>query len=398
MGKVRRILPVLVFILLLQRAGMAEQPIHWDASIDSAKAAAARSHRLVLVFFSASWCSACHGLEDDLRNQPGAVATLEANFVPVKVSYDYFPNTAKQYGVTRLPTTVILVPNAAGDVLAVLPERMPVDEYLAKLNKVAADGKKREAGVYAQIQASPSIGSPAGQGVGLGPVAANSTPATPVATAKPVDPFRPPVGIAQNNPATAPALPTMSPALSSTPPVGQNPVARPNNTPPAGSMVGAAPPVNSNAAVVGSARLPEGRPPEEVKPVAKPVVQPAPTLGLDGYCPVQLVEKSRWQKGQKAWGAIHRGRIYLFVGIEERRRFMAAPDRYAPVNSGDDVVLAVEQGRSVPGFREHGVQFENHIYLFADEASLGKFRSNPHYYADRALQAIRPVSETAALR
>jgi YHS domain-containing protein len=61
-------------------------------------------------------------------------------------------------------------------------------------------------------------------------------------------------------------------------------------------------------------------------------------------------------------------------------------------------VLAIEQGRAVPGFREHGVQFEGHVFLFADEASLEKFRSNPHYYAERALQAIRPASGSTALR
>ena len=95
-------------------------------------------------------------MENDLRNQPGAVAALEANFVPVKINYDYYPNTAKQYGVTRLPTTVILAPNARGEVLAVIPEYMPVGQYLSTLNKVAADAKRRQAGVFAQIPGQPA--------------------------------------------------------------------------------------------------------------------------------------------------------------------------------------------------------------------------------------------------
>ena len=112
MGKARRLLPALVWMLFVNQAAVGQQPIHWEATIDSAQSAARQSNRLVLVLFSAPWCTACHHLENDLRNQPGAVAALEANFVPVKINYDYYPNTAKQFGVTRLPTTVILAAGA----------------------------------------------------------------------------------------------------------------------------------------------------------------------------------------------------------------------------------------------------------------------------------------------
>ena len=101
MGKARRFLPVFVVFFLVQRAAIGQQPLHWDATIESAKAAASQSNRLVLVLLLAPWCTACHHLENDIRNQPGAVSALEANFVPVKINYDYYPNTAKQYGVTR---------------------------------------------------------------------------------------------------------------------------------------------------------------------------------------------------------------------------------------------------------------------------------------------------------
>ncbi|MEI8373418.1 MAG: thioredoxin domain-containing protein [Planctomycetota bacterium] len=322
MGKARQFLPALMLLFFVQRIAAGQQPLHWEATIDSAKAAASQSNRLVLVVFSAPWCTACHHLENEIRNQPGVAAALEANFVPVKINCDYYKNTAKQYGVTRLPTTVILAPSAQGEVLAVI-EYLPVDQYLSKLNKVAADAKRRDAGVFAQIQPSPPVGTPAAMG-------------------------QPPV-----------SLP--SPVMGQSPSMGQPPVA------------GATPPAN-------------------IKPAANPL------LGLDGFCPVQLMENSRWQAGKKAWGAIHRGRTYLFTGVEERGRFLADPDRYAPVSSGGDVVLLLEEGRSVSGFREHGLQFDGHIYLFADEGTLDKFRSNPRYYADRALQTLRPAAQTAEVR
>ena len=188
--------------------------------------------------------------------------------------------------------------------LAVIPEYMPINQYLLKLDKVAVDARRPNAGVFAQIPVSPAVGSPA----------------------------------------------AFSPAADAP------------KTPP---------------------------------PIKRPV---NPLLGLDGYCPVQLVENSRWQPGQRAWGAIHRGRTYLFAGAEERDRFLANPDRYAPVSSGDDVVLLLESGRSVSGYRAHGLQFDGHVYLFAAEATLEKFRSNPRYYADRALQALKQAPQTAGMR
>jgi YHS domain-containing protein len=110
---------------------------------------------------------------------------------------------------------------------------------------------------------------------------------------------------------------------------------------------------------------------------------------LDGYCPVSLVEKQQWLMGDRRWGAIHRGRTYLFKGPEEQRRFFTDPDRYAPAISGNDVVLATEQGQAAPGQREHGVFFGSRIYLFSSEGTLEKFAKNPGLYANQAIGAVR---------
>jgi protein disulfide-isomerase len=344
----RHILPV-VLLLFIQAAAFGQQAINWESSIDSAKATAARSNRFVLLFFTANWCPNCHRLENDLLSQPRAVAALEANYVPVKLNYDYFQNTAKQYGVTRLPTTIVLAPGASGEVLAFIPEAMPVDQYLLKLNKVAADTRQRAAGAYAQIPASPAVGS----AVTANPLRPNEAPMSPTyGAAQPVAPVQPAVA-----------------------PVPAFPAARANTPTTSFAPSGPTAATTSQAPAAGK-----------------------PTLALDGYCPVALVETGRWQKGNKQFGMIHRGRVYLFAGSEEQRRFQANPDRYAPINSGNDIVLSVEMGRAVPGFREHGAQYDGHVYLFATEETLKKFQSNPIFYADRALQAIRPASQTAALR
>ena len=92
--------------------------------------------------------------------------------------------------------------------------------------------------------------------------------------------------------------------------------------------------------------------------------------------------------GDPRWGLIHRGRTYLFAGPEERDRFDADPDRFAPVLSGNDLVLLAEEGRIVPGRREHGAwfegqlegRFEKRVYLFSSEDSLRRFDADPYRY------------------
>jgi len=109
-------------------------------------------------------------------------------------------------------------------------------------------------------------------------------------------------------------------------------------------------------------------------------------LALDGYCSVTLTEKERWVKGDPRYGVIHRGRTYLFSGAEEAKRFFADPDRFAPVYSGNDVVVAVEENRQVPGKREYGAWYEGRVYLFSNDTSLGKFGLDPSRYASAAAQ------------
>ena len=113
-------------------------------------------------------------------------------------------------------------------------------------------------------------------------------------------------------------------------------------------------------------------------------------VGLEGYCPVTLVEKSVWVEGRPQWGVRHRGRTYLFAGPGEQQAFLAAPDRYAPALSGDDPVLAFDSGRQVPGQRRYGVTYQSRIYLFSSPETRTAFTSMPEKYATRVLVAENP--------
>ena len=99
-------------------------------------------------------------MEAEVYSQPSVAAGIALNYVPVKINADYFPATAKQYGVTALPTTVVTSPQ--GQLLDTIVGRAETADYVARLNQIAAAAKPHSAPVYAQVPASaPATPPPA---------------------------------------------------------------------------------------------------------------------------------------------------------------------------------------------------------------------------------------------
>jgi protein disulfide-isomerase len=176
----------------------------------------------------------------------------------------------------------------------------------------------------------------------------------------------------QNNGQQLPAQQAQQPlGASSEPPSGSTPQQ------PYGSAPAQTPPPQSHA---------QNNP---QPPAAAPTGQPP--LGLEGFCPVTLKQSTppRWQPGDPKWGAIHRGRTYLFAGPSEQQRFLQYPDYYSPVLSGIDPVLALDQQQLVEGRRKHGVFYEDQMYLFANESTLARFSKDSARYAAGVRQAMQ---------
>ncbi len=111
-------------------------------------------------------------------------------------------------------------------------------------------------------------------------------------------------------------------------------------------------------------------------------------FGMEGYCPVSIIDEDRWVKGDKRWGAHHRGRLYLFHTAAAQQKFLAAPDQYSPVLAGFDPVVFAERGEYSEGRRSHGIRYKDQIFLFASEESLSQFTESPRRFAEVAQQAI----------
>ena len=367
----------LVVSLAFAAAALAE-PAGWQPSLEVARQQAAQTNRLVMIFFHNDACVYCKLMQRDVFSQKAVMDSLQANYTLVQVNADKLPAVATQYGIVKLPTTVLTTPD--GQMLDKIEGRKDAQQLVAQMTQTASTA--RRPAMVAQTPVARPAAAPTGVPSPYAP------PAPPVAAIGPqgyapsaYQPPPPPVP----SPAIAPGAyaPPAAPAMASmTPPATPTPAVAPMAPPIPSTPPG--PPVVSNTALSNA--------PAAVAPasVAPPVLPPGnPPLGLDGFCPVQLTETQRWVPGDRRFGLVHRGRTYLFASQVERDRFNLDPDKYAPVMSGNDIVLAVEQGQNVNGRREHGVFFGQRIYLFSAEASLDRFSKNPAYYVDQALQAMR---------
>ncbi len=427
MNKKTGVLCLLAAIFLPPSVGLSQQTIRWEPTLESAQRVAGQSNRLVLIEFWAPWCSVCKRMEAEVLSQPSVASVLNSKYVSVKVNADNFPATARRYGITALPTTVITTPD--GQQVDAIRGRLDTADFVAHVNRVALEAERR----FAAQNSPPSAAA-------MAPAADRSpNPAAPNITPRYNANQSNQVAAAQPNAQNLPAPPSTEPRMY-IPPTGyappQNSTPPQNYSPPPASMSAAPPtqtyppangapsniqpprysnppatygqaPSQAPAAPAYGYQAPPAMPsqPNVTPKMPAPAVasqpnatpnQPAPAvnqpLGLDGYSPVALCEKQQWVPGDSRWGAIHRGRTYLFATPDEQRRFFSDPDRYAPVGSGNDVVLAAEQGQAVPGKREHGVFYGNRIFLFSSEESLAKFTRKPDVYASQVLNAARSGS------
>lgn len=109
------------------------------------------------------------------------------------------------------------------------------------------------------------------------------------------------------------------------------------------------------------------------------------SVGLQGYCPVCVVEMKKWVKGNPQFSVQQDGKTYLFPNEEQKNMFLDNPAKYTPVLGGDCVVALVEMGKRVPGSLQFAAVHENRLYLFANEKAKSMFVADTGKYADADL-------------
>ena len=360
--------------------------VKWRTNGDAAMVEAAQSNRLVLLHFTTRTCGPCKMLDQSVFNQPQVGAAIEQYYVPVRIDADSAKAIAGRYQIERVPTQVIVTPD--GNPVASPPIPDKPEPFVSQLQNLA---------VHLNQNRAPDLG---GMKTAYAGLATAGTP--PQAAGQPV---AAPVAQVQANPyvqqSTNPLVHGQAQSVYATPqsqqstpsPAGQAPTATVANSA-ASPVTPTVPEANASNAYPSTqtATAAPAAPAPQVVQVKKPeqadLPAGSPPLGFDGCCPVTLKTLNRWAYGNPQFGAVHRGRTYLFTGPQQREQFLAAPDSYSPVFAGKDPVLLLDQQVSQDGSRSFGFKYGDEFYLFSSKETMEKFKASPQTYAAGVRQAM----------
>lgn len=383
--------------------GQAEG-VRWRNNLDAAKVEATQAGKLVLLHFWSPTCKPCQKLDQTVFPLPQVGAAIEKSYVPVKVNADTSPALAHAFRIDRVPTDIVIT--SQGNVVATLACPPTPEAYVAQLNNLSNHFRQQAGGpvnvspqqqvnaAYAGLQATPqmqpNVAASYGNVAAISPASQNAmattgTPAMP-ANAMPRS---------YRNPYTT--SPTQGVAATgSMSPADVKPTAAVNQAIAASLATPAASVPQAGAQVQAASAQPTQTVARQAAPNSRLQLPPgSPQLGFEGYCPVTLKFAKKWVRGDVRYGAIHRGRTYLFAGEQERQQFLANPDSYSPVFSGMDPVVMLESKQSVEGSRKFGFEYRGAFYLFSSKETMQKFSSQPDHFAAGVRQAMRQLDTSA---
>jgi YHS domain-containing protein/thiol-disulfide isomerase/thioredoxin len=238
--------------------------VNWQADIEGAKTLARQTNRLVLIHFWTPNCGPCMTLDDNVFNQPGVGTALEAQFVPVKLNANENPATATGFGITRVPTDIIITPD--GQVVGQLISPPAPSAFVAEVSQVASRHLTRAGQAFAHAAAAapqPSAPPHMNSAYANLPIAANTPAAALAATT---------VNASQGSAATS------GTSGFTPPPLGMPPITHNSQSQAAGIRGQLQPPadryvMNTASSEVSSTIAPGG-------PIAAPPLKPAPPAAV----------------------------------------------------------------------------------------------------------------------
>src|SRR5215213_8901509 len=154
----RYLSPLIVVASVLATPALAQQEsVHWHKDLESAKVVAKETNRLVLVHFWTPSCGPCMALNQNVFNQPGVANAIETQFVPVKLNADENSATATWYGITRVPTDVIVTPD--GQIVTKIVSPPTPAAYVAEVTAAAGKFGARSGQAFAKAAAGAPVQS-----------------------------------------------------------------------------------------------------------------------------------------------------------------------------------------------------------------------------------------------
>ncbi len=109
-----------VFIFI--NGSASSTAIQWH-SYDDGMARGKFEKKKVFLHFTAAWCYYCGVMEKETFKDPAIVASLNENFISIKVDFDKETNTSDLYSVKGLPDTIFIAEN--GNIIGRRPGYIP---------------------------------------------------------------------------------------------------------------------------------------------------------------------------------------------------------------------------------------------------------------------------------
>jgi|WetSurMetagenome_2_1015567.scaffolds.fasta_scaffold00018_3 thiol-disulfide isomerase/thioredoxin len=98
---------MLIFLFSFFLSVNLNSQIIWLRNYEAAKTLAAKTDKLIIMDFWASWCNPCTVMEDKLWGNE-EMKKLAANFVFLKLNSDYDLKQVSQYGVRAIPRVIVI--------------------------------------------------------------------------------------------------------------------------------------------------------------------------------------------------------------------------------------------------------------------------------------------------
>ena len=416
-------------------AKATEREISWTDDYEGAMQRAASANSIVLLHFYGDNCPPCKLLDKKTFHDPALVSTMNEHLVAVKINANRRDDLAHKYKVTRWPTDVYLfsngdeiyrgVSNTDPAVYCKTIERVALRhrDWSVERNAIAKAKEKRQDKSLAartpqrQTQPSSYIGNTGH------PVKTQATswanaynPASSHAftgnTASPAPSTPIPANVRViENPYIAQQPLIVPPAPDLPNPNNLPPIDRTEQTPPSPFLAPQAPQTSQTIATPQASAPNVASRSVAAQPISALLVSNQPstpavnivpqndltspsrvyaeTVGMEGYCPVTLIESLGkpdsigWIPGRQSSAVRHRGRIYYCATERARQLLLSDPDRYTPALSGFDIVHFCKNAKLKDGKCEFGCIQEgtNRIFLFDSKANYDEFTKDCKYYA-----------------
>ena len=317
---------LLAFTLCLLLANQASAG--WRHNFEVALREAKSRNAPMLVHFYADWCPPCRRMEANVLNRPSINALLDT-VIGVKLNSDTNRSLASRFGVSSLPSDVILNPD--GTVRNVHSGSTSLATYESRLRSLISSPVRdaRRAGT-----AVPKLAGPAQPGTRHRSIELVLSPAanTPVAED------------------------TADAALNAAVP----PTDPPGGTKKEQQALGMTVQFESHTACVvhtGSGEY----------------------VGLGGYSPVSLSD-ARWSRGAAEFADSYNGVVYWFCSKEELNAFRREPEKFVPGLKGCDPVTMLDEDDVLLGSLELAATYDGRTYFFTSRENRDSFVATPARY------------------